>query len=165
MRVRKIELREGTEFLIGRSRYRFCAPTSEFNTSLTSMSQKLEKGNLLEQTLDKNLTGFNSNFPSIEVADYSLGAGEEATNKVFLIDDTYWLGREVSCAFRSVNDIFLAPKHARIFKASNRWFVETLPVPNGMWLRTSRMVVENSASFQIGEQRLRLVCRWTSDIE
>lgn len=159
MRVRKIELRNDTEFLLGRGRYRYRDATAELYASMSSLEARLDRGSLLGQSLDTNLNGFSSTYSTLELFDVTATPTESSIRKIFLIDDEYWIGRDSSCVMRSSSDTFLMAKHARVFHESTKWFAESLPGPNGMWIRTRRIVVENASSFQIGEQRFRLTCR------
>jgi len=163
MRVRKIELRDQTEFLVGRGRYCFRAAKEETPESLSSMDARLMRGSLLGQSLDTNLSGYTSTYPTLESLSYAADSTDAILNKVFLIDGEYWIGRDASCAFRSSSDTFLMNRHVRIFREDSKWFSETLPAPNGMWIRTPRIIVDHSSSFQIGEQRFRLISNWQDD--
>jgi len=163
MRVRKIELRSTTEFLVGRGRYRFRAASEESSASLSNFDARIIRGSFFGQSLDTNLNGFSSIYPTLESLEYSSESDETIINKVFLIDDDYWIGRDATCALRSSSDTFLMPKHVHVFREGQKWFAETLPGPNGMWIKTMRIVVDHSSSFQIGEQRFRLICEWRDD--
>ncbi|MDZ4848608.1 MAG: FHA domain-containing protein [Pirellulaceae bacterium] len=158
MRVRRIELREETEFLLGRGCYRFRTAVADPSEIDNSLEACVNRGSLFGQTMDTNLDGFTCAYPTLESIDRDNGPGTKAAKKLILVDNEYWIGRDVSCGLRASSDTFLMPRHCRIFSEGGKWFAESMPGPNGMWIRRLRIIVDSSSTFQIGEQRFRLVC-------
>ena len=168
IRTRRVDLRDGTEFLAGIHKFRFKEGRALDPSLQKKFIQRLESG---------SFPGAHSiqdgGFATIENLEFRLGdvaAPEKNKNRtrLNLIDGEYWIGRGTACAMQVPDDLFLATKHVSIRKdleskssVATKWVARTDGGPNGMWTNTKEIVVNKSCTFQIGEQRCRFVCSWT----
>ena len=159
VRVRKTELRDGVEFMAGRSKFRFKAAITSL-VSNSSLEQRILGGSIPGNTQfdrsDANHVG--SAYASIELV--SAIPSRAHAPRLHLIDGEYWIGRDPACAIPFVNDTFLATHHVRIHLENEKWFAEARArgTPNGMWIHVDSLNVHKSCAFQIGEQRFHLNC-------
>ena len=149
VRVRKVQLQNDSEFLAGRFRYRYRidAPVSPL---------------LAAQSSDDSWMPTSTSSKSYPTLEYGYDLGQSsAKNTLRMVDGEYWIGRSSSCSICRSDDSFLADQHVRLFRSSSgSWYAETQGAPNGMWVRVSQMVVRQSCTFQLGEQRFRLSTSW-----
>jgi hypothetical protein len=69
----------------------------------------------------------------------------------------YWIGSDPACAICRPGDLFLEPRHVRLYREANgTWHAQNNKTANGLWLKVPQITVADSCSFQIGEQRFRL---------
>ena len=155
VRVRRIELREGSEFLAGNGRYRFHEGKTLGSRQRAELIARFEQGSFPgDQTMQIN------GFPSV----VRIGpSGEVLDGSLALIDTEHWIGRGKSSALAFLNDCFLAERHVCISKTDGKWMAFTEGAPNGIWVRMDQIVVSNSCTFQIGEKRCRFICAWARD--
>jgi len=64
---------------------------------------------------------------------------------------------ERACDIVPPRDPFLSPMHARISCVRGRWQIEDVGSVNGTWMRIERVMLDQDAEFQIGEQRFRFL--------
>ena len=143
VRVKKAILREGTEFLAGSHQYKFkeAPPMSQGNTKFRD---RLAAGSIPGQSM------FQS-----EVAYPSIQRGNAEC--LWLIVDDYWIGRDKNCGLCVPDDRLLADKHVQLTKTSKGWQLSSYGVTNGFWIRMKEVRVTKSCTFQLGEQRFRLI--------
>ena len=158
IRVRKTELRDGIEFMVGRYKFRFKAAIASLESN-SDLERRILGGSIPGNTqFDRSDANQVSRaYASIE----SISSANPlmlTTPRLHLIDGEYWIGRDPTCAFPIANDTFLAMHHVRIHLEHEKWFAETRGTPNGMWIRVDRLNVHKSCAFQIGEQRFHLNC-------
>ena len=146
VRVKKAMLRDGTEFLAGSHRYKFVggSTTLEGNTQLHA---RLEAGSIPGQSM------FQSEVAYPSIGRVNSGSGE----RLWLIADEYWVGKDKSCGLCVPDDRLLADKHVQLTKSSAGWQLSSYGVTNGFWVRMQEIQVTKSCTFQLGEQRFRLV--------
>ncbi len=139
-------LKDGQEFLVGRSRYRFEAARAE---PVSAPAPATTPGG----TATWNFPGVPPGVPSlVEVT--PTGPGERRP----LINPEYWLGSDAAaCAVVPKNDPYVNPRHARLARdAKGRWHIANHRSVNGVWLRVEQMPLAGSCQFQLGEQRFIL---------
>ncbi len=171
VRVRRIELNDGAEFLVGGQRIRFQESMPIDASTREAMLDRIENG-----SYSGTASIASHAYSTLCREDYAparavpsnplVATGKPATREssLTLIDGEYWIGRGPECAMRIQDDIFLASKHACIASSvDRRWIARTEGAPNGMWVRMDQIIVNRSCTFQIGEQRCRFVCAWTRD--
>lgn len=171
VRVRKIELKDGAEFLVGGQRIRFQESLPIDASTREAMLDRIENGSYsgtasiashAYSTLCREEYAPARSVPTNPLVD----TGKLAVHgsSLTLIDGEYWIGRGTECEMRIPDDVFLAFKHACIARSNDRrWIARTEGAPNGMWVRMDQIIVNRSCTFQIGEQRCRFVCAWTRD--
>ena len=154
VKATRIPLSPGTEILVGQTRYRFEAPAP------AAPVVPLPTPPLTSDVTVRPGTGSAARPISVRPPDPTLVeiTPEIDGPRVPLIRDEYWIGRDVDkCAIVPTADPFVSPRHARLFKEKNRWFVENKESRNGLWVRlTQPLVVPNACQFQLGEQRFIL---------
>lgn len=133
-------LKDGQEFLVGRTRYRFDGGAGD--TQMPPADSP------------KGTIAWNSgaNLPVPSVVELTL-AGPGA--RVPLLQAEYWIGSDsTACAIVPAGDPFVSPRHARLSRdAKGRWHVNNNKAVNGVWVRVEQMELASSCQFQIGEQR------------
>ncbi len=139
VRVRRIELKDGAEFLVGGQRIRFQESMPIDASTREAMLDRIENGSYSGTA---SIAGHA--YSTLCREDYApvravpstplVATGKPATREssLTLIDGEYWIAR-------------------------------TEGTPNGMWVRMDQIIVNRSCTFQIGEQRCRFVCAWTRD--
>ena len=146
IRVSRIALASGAEFLVGQGRYRFEAvpvPPGE------SASPGANHGSTPPGSA--NAFALLGGASLAEVAPAGLGT------RVSLTLAEYWIGSDPSCVFRRDSDPFVEPRHVRLSRdGKGAWQAQHSKSLNGLWLRVPQVTVEEGCLFQIGEQRLRL---------
>ena len=168
VRVRRIELKDGTEFLLGGQRFYFQDSAPIDLDTRTAMLARIENGSYSGTAsvpgnayAKLSRTAFVSNDAALK---NPLVVSQNRVNSLTLIDGEYWIGRGPEAAMRVPDDPFLASKHVCVAKESGTaWIARTAGAPNGMWVRMKQINVNNSCTFQIGEQRCRFVSAWSRD--
>ena len=170
VRVRRIELKDGSEFLLGSQRFQFQDSVPLNENDRATMLARIEHGSYSGPA---SIVG--NYYATISQSEFTLANATlgnplvvtaNASRRLTLIDGEYWIGRGPESNMRIPDDPFLASKHVSIIKeASRKWIARTAGAPNGMWVRMKQIIVNNSCTFQIGEQRCRFVCSWTRDQE
>lgn len=137
-------LRDGQEFIVGRSRYRFDAAKGDQSPP--------------EQTANSGATlawqggGVTALLPSL-VELLPQGEGR----RILIAAEEVWLGRDATCQAIPADDPFISPRHARVHKdPRGRWFIENNRSLNGVWVRVEQMHLDGNCQFMIGEQRFKL---------
>jgi hypothetical protein len=133
-------LKDGQEFVVGRTRYRLESGVSETQAP----PDDAPKGTIAWNS------GANLSAPSI--VELTL-AGPGA--RVPLLQTEYWIGSDATaCAIVPAGDPFVSPRHARLSRdAKGRWHINNNKAVNGVWVRVEQMELASSCQFQIGEQR------------
>jgi hypothetical protein len=144
VRVGAAVLRDGQEFLIGRSRYRFDekGPPVPESAEPPAGSPK----STVSWNADAGLPGVPS---VVELTRHGLGS------RVTLLQAEYWIGSDrAACAIAPADDPFVSPRHARISRDhKGRWQVANNRSVNGVWVRVDHTDLSSSCYFQVGEQR------------
>jgi pSer/pThr/pTyr-binding forkhead associated (FHA) protein len=165
VRVRSIKLAEGTEFLAGRHRFQFKLGTSKSRTEIESFQHRLESGSIPGETLmpfSSEAIKSNHGYSQLTYGLWTPSGTFDAPASMVLIDGSYWIGRDSSCAICLAKDVFLMGQHIEV-RHENGWLAKTYGVRNGMWVRRKNIVVDQSCAFQLGEQRFHLNCVWQED--
>jgi pSer/pThr/pTyr-binding forkhead associated (FHA) protein len=144
VRVGSAVLRDGQEFLIGRTRYRFDEhgpPVPESAEPAAGSAKSTVSWNA-----DAGLPGVPS---VVELTRHGLGS------RVTLLQAEYWIGSDRSaCAVVPADDPFVSPRHAKISRDhKGRWQVANNRSVNGVWVRIDHTDLASSCYFQVGEQR------------
>ncbi len=146
IRVKKAILIEGSEFLAGSYHYKFSEAPDVFRSD-TQLRARLDAGSIPGQSM------FQS-----EVACPSIQRLRAASDeRLWLIADDYWIGRDKSCGLCVPEDRLLADKHVQLTKTPKGWQLASYGVTNGFWVRMKSIQVTKSCTFQLGEQRFRLI--------
>jgi pSer/pThr/pTyr-binding forkhead associated (FHA) protein len=147
VRVSRIAVASGAEFLVGQGRYRFemLPPSAQAETvapggdSSATQPWGTEASAVLGGTYLMEVT--------------PTGPG----TRVALTLAEYWIGSDPSCIFRRAADPFVERRHVRLSRdGKGGWQAQNNKSLNGLWLRVPQVTVEGGCLFQIGEQRLRL---------
>jgi pSer/pThr/pTyr-binding forkhead associated (FHA) protein len=147
VRVSRMDLADGTEFLVGRGRYRFEAATA--NTS-SGPAQAAEPNPAMTRPWGEEVPRAR---PPVLV---ELQGGQTAA-RFPLVAAEYWIGSDPGCTICRADDPFVDPRHVRLSRANKGdWEARNNKSPNGLWLRVPQIMVEGVCLFQIGEQRFRL---------
>ena len=168
IRTRRVDLRDGTEFIAGNHRFRFQDGKALDPSVQEALVQRLENGSFPgANTIQDGGYASIENF-AFRLDDEAAPVKNRNGMRLNLIDGEYWIGRGSMCALQVPEDLFLATKHVSIRKdlessssVATKWVARTDGGPNGMWTNTKEIVVNKSCTFQIGEQRCRFVCSWT----
>jgi hypothetical protein len=134
-------LRDGQEFLVGRTRYRFDAaadshpPVPKAPGSRATLSWSSSAGLPVPSVVELTPDGPGARLP--------LGKLE------------HWIGSDpTACDIVPADDPFVSLRHAKIScDAKGRWHVASNKAPNGVWVRIEQTELRASCYFQIGEQR------------
>jgi hypothetical protein len=146
-RVSRIGLASGAEFLVGKGRYRF--ETSAPSQLPKTIALGGEFG--ATQPWGGDASALLGGASLLEVVPGSGGT------RVVLTQAEYWIGSDPSCAIRRDTDPFVEARHVRLWPdGKGAWQAQHNKALNGLWLRVPQVTVEESCTFQIGEQRLRL---------
>jgi pSer/pThr/pTyr-binding forkhead associated (FHA) protein len=144
VRVASAVLRSGQEIILGCHRYRFDLPLAEAIPATADNSAPASTRAWTAPTVA----------PVMPVLVELRAAGEGA--RLPLPADG-WLGRDQGQCAVVVQDGLLDPRHARFSRdGQGRWHVEGPGTTNGIWVRITRLPVENVCHFQLGEQRFVL---------
>jgi pSer/pThr/pTyr-binding forkhead associated (FHA) protein len=147
-RVSRANLADGTQFLVGKGRYRIempaepPAPAGEFQGSAT-------------RAWDAEPIRFPHPI-LVEMVSHGMGM------RLPLTKQEYWIGTDSSCEIHRADDPFADARHLRIYRSDKGWHLQNNKSLNGLWLRMTEMAVGtdspvgNACLFQIGEQRFRL---------
>ncbi len=146
VRARKARLTDGLEFLAGSHRYRYSdAPTQA--TGITTLSERLAAGSLP----GASLLASDIVYPSIQ------RITAPVSESLWLISGAYWIGRGKDCAVHVPADNLLAEEHVCISQVDRAWQISSQGVTNGFWIRMQQLHVSKTCTFQLGEQRFRLI--------
>jgi pSer/pThr/pTyr-binding forkhead associated (FHA) protein len=159
VRVTSALLKHGQEMLIGTRRYRFhAAPQGAalLGPGGATGGQPVA-GGAPQGTQGWQNVSPNDLIPAlIEVVPQGEGP------RYLLSRPENWIGRDLGlCSVALANDPMVSPRHARIHSdAKGRWFVENAGSVNGLWIRITRLPIDNAGQFQLGEQRFALrICQ------
>jgi pSer/pThr/pTyr-binding forkhead associated (FHA) protein len=141
VRVASGILRDGQEMVLGGTAYRFDAPHAGEIVGAGDGTRKWTGGSLEQLTATVH--------PSL----VELGAEEDA-HRFLLNRAEHWIGRDPGQCSIVLEDLFVSPRHARIFRdAKGRWMIQNNRSLNGVWIRITEMALEKGGQFQCGEQR------------
>jgi hypothetical protein len=148
IRVGKAVLRKGQELLLGSRRYRFEGPSEE-----GAPEQAAADPGPARETRGWQTSATGGQAPAL-VELTPQGEGQ----RFFLTQAEQWIGQDARhCAIAPAGDAMLSPVHARILRTpKGRWVLENNRSLNGTWLRVSRVAIERTGQFQLGEQRFLL---------
>ena len=148
VRVRRVKLRDGCEFIAGNHRYAYSPGIDDDRSGCgtTVLNQRLAAGSLPGQSIfDSSIA-----YPSIQ------RLGDPVSKPLWLISGSYWIGSNTKCELSCPQDPFLAGQHVNVSQEQGEWTLDSHGVRNGLWLRQPRIQVTKTCTFQIGEQRFRL---------
>jgi hypothetical protein len=145
-------LKDGQEFLIGRTRYRFeedLAASGDTDPE-TEMPPAAESAASSSRATVPWISA--SALPAPNIVELT-ASGPGA--RVSLVKPEYWIGAERSaCLISPADDPFVSPRHARVYRGSKgRWHLRNNKSVNGVWIRVEQMELTGSCYFQLGEQR------------
>jgi hypothetical protein len=140
-------LKEGQEFLVGRTRYRF--EGGEGEAPAEPASQEARPPETAKSTI-AYISSASAPVPTIIELTPSGPGG-----RVPLLEAEYWIGSDrAACLISPAHDPFVSPRHARLSRdAKGRWHVHNNKSANGVWVRVEQMDLTGSCYFQLGEQR------------
>jgi pSer/pThr/pTyr-binding forkhead associated (FHA) protein len=148
-RVREAVLKDSTEFLIARRRFRFVEPSPA--------------------------AGENAAGPDLSAMDITktcdwraLRAARKAADRPCLVEmlhdgdgcrypldqDSHWIGRDPKRSLLPLaDDPTVSPLHARVFRdRQGRWRIEDANSVNGVWVRIREVALASQGAFLVGEQ-------------
>ncbi|MCA9075804.1 MAG: FHA domain-containing protein [Planctomycetaceae bacterium] len=147
MRIRRLVLRSGREFMLGGRRFTFSARSSistrdqhrEVNSPLQTRRQRLPNSREVVRLGPR-------------LIDTSAASGHV---EHLLTEQSCFIGRDAKrCRIHFAEDPFLDPVHAHIhLDERGRWVVEDHQSLNGLWLRTSHAPLDQDTMFLLGGQR------------
>jgi pSer/pThr/pTyr-binding forkhead associated (FHA) protein len=141
VRVASGILRDGQEMLLGGAAYRFDAPQSGEIAGATDATRKWTGGPLEQLSATAH--------PSL------VELGPEEDGRRFVLNRAeHWIGRDPGQCSIVIEDPFVSPRHARIFRdAKGRWMIQNNRSLNGVWMRITETALDKGGQFQCGEQR------------
>lgn len=143
VRVSSALVREGQEFLVGRTRLRLEKPRPD---AAPPLPQPGERG-----TQPWRPSSSAGSLPAVVFV-----TATDDGPRVPLTGPEVWVGRDARrCAICPPDDPFVSPLHARLFRDDRgRWCVENRQSPNGVWLRIDQpLSLDTTCQFLLGEQR------------
>jgi pSer/pThr/pTyr-binding forkhead associated (FHA) protein len=143
------QLVDQTEFLAGRSRFRFEQPNAGAAASPPRTDYTIGWTDETALTSPPTL---------VEIARAGVGKKQELSVEC-------WIGSDPACQFSPTDDPFLEARHARVFEHPKRgWVVENNRSQNGVWVRRDQYLFDptkesqgSSIRFQIGGQQFKLM--------
>jgi pSer/pThr/pTyr-binding forkhead associated (FHA) protein len=148
IRVSRIAMADGAEFLAGKGRYRFEASRSTQPNTVDYLPADAQRGSTQPHGADADAL---TNPALVELAD------EKVLSRLPLTKAEYWIGRDPVCSICRAGDPFVEPRHVRLLREANgAWQAQNNKSPNGLWYRVPQITVTDTCLFQIGEQRFRL---------
>jgi pSer/pThr/pTyr-binding forkhead associated (FHA) protein len=152
VRVGNALIKDGQEFLVGRTHYRFEAapPAPPAATQVQPLDVNAPLGAAARATASWIQLGDRQPVPTlVELTPAGPGL------RVPLTQSEYWIGSDArSCPVVPPNDPYVGPWHARVYRDSKgRWHVANSKSVNGVWVRVEQMPLTGSCQFQLGEQR------------
>lgn len=143
VRVTELLLKPSRCLLIGGTRYRFEAATIP-----TASPISVEHTQLPSARSPKAISGAPRLVP---IDDFP------GVTQIVLGMQDQWIGRDGKLCSVVVDDVMLSPRHVRIFcDAKGRWQAQCPDAINGLWSQIDEVTLDQSASFQCGEQRFRI---------
>jgi pSer/pThr/pTyr-binding forkhead associated (FHA) protein len=145
VRINTTQVRNGQEFLIGTRRFRFSSGRQVDPAATQEEAAEANKGTRGWQSVS-----VAELLPSV-VELTPRGEGQRS----YLNKSEHFLGRDAGqCDILLSDDLMVSARHARLHRdAKGRWLLENCGAGNGVWLRIDKIAIDNSAQFQLGEQR------------
>ena len=148
-RASTVTLHRDQEFMIGGSLFRFeepvAAPAVEEPAGAANATRKWEA---------VPRSGLETSRPGVAPAalvEISQGAERR---RYSLTANEYWLGRDARTSTVVVDDPYVDPRHARLYRDDKgRWIVANERSRNGLWGRVAEIGLGRGGFFQCGEQR------------
>jgi hypothetical protein len=134
-------IKDGQEFLVGRTCYRFeAAPTPAAQPEITDIRKTALAWDATSGPPTPSIVEITPTGPGVRLP---------------LTADEYWIGSDrARCALVPADDPFVSPRHARLHRdAKGRWHVSNNKAANGLWVRVEQTDLTSSCYFQLGEQR------------
>jgi pSer/pThr/pTyr-binding forkhead associated (FHA) protein len=148
VRVSRTSLADRAEFLVGKGRYRFEAPSVGALNTVDFLPPDGPSGSTRGWTAD---AAPNQQPVLVELLAGGTGA------RVPLVTPEYWIGRDPTCAICRADDLFVEPRHVRLSRDPNGGcHAQNNKASNGLWYKVPQITVEDGCLFQIGEQRFRM---------
>ncbi|QEG39721.1 FHA domain-containing protein [Roseimaritima ulvae] len=143
VRVNRAPLADGKELILASHRYRFHMPAEPHRDAEDIRATRLFAGNASEPA---------------EHAVWLELLGPNRSQRFDVPETGATIGADASqCELVPARDPFLSPMHARISRVRDRWQIEDVGSVNGTWMRIDRVMLDQDAEFQIGEQRFRFL--------
>jgi pSer/pThr/pTyr-binding forkhead associated (FHA) protein len=149
VRVGQAVLKQGQEFLLGSSRFRFedgTAADAEAGPSAPEQSTRMWQA---------PPPGGVAAIPGANVGTIVALSDQGDGARVALDSPETWLGRDAArCKVAAPADRLLNARHARIRRQQDgRWILENNKSVNGVWLRMEKVSFTGVCRFMLGEQR------------
>ncbi len=149
VRASSVALSRGQEFMIGGRLFRFDAPppsaSAEHPVPVAVSTQKWEVPGR-QSTADLNAK--SSTAALVEIAKGTADRRHPLTEK------EHWLGRDLGASSIVVDDPYVDPRHARVYRDERgHWVVANDRSRNGLWGRISEVAITRGGYFLCGEQR------------
>ncbi|WP_406698150.1 FHA domain-containing protein [Singulisphaera sp. Ch08] len=151
VRASTVLLHQDQEFMVGTRLFRFDAPV------VASAAEEPSRANATRKWEVPSRAGAGGLAPGMAPACLvEISKGAELCRHA-LTGGEIWLGRDPSRCAIVVDDPFVDPRHARIYRdEKGRWVVANQRSRNGVWGRASEVALERGGYFQCGEQRFLL---------
>jgi pSer/pThr/pTyr-binding forkhead associated (FHA) protein len=141
VRVSNALLEDGSEFIIGRTRFRFEKPPTAAASATRPDEQKT-------QLWQQPATG--------DAAPALVELTNDGPGRRLLVNHPEtWIGKDTArCQMVLSADPFASARHARIRQDDEgRWVLENNKSINGVWFKVPQIVIKNSCRFMLGEQQ------------
>lgn len=151
-RASTVLLHQDQEFMVGSRLFRFDAPSA--STPVVEQPARANATRKWEVPTGAGAVGPAPGAAPACLVEISKGA---EIRRHRLTEREYWLGSDAGRCAIIVNDSFVDPRHARIYRdEKGRWVVVNDRSRNGVWGRITEVALERGGYFQCGEQRFLL---------
>jgi pSer/pThr/pTyr-binding forkhead associated (FHA) protein len=147
VRTTRVVLKHEQDFLLGGKRYRF-----------DSAPQGAELLTQAPANTEQKTLGWSSAKPSDLVPSLVELLPQGVGQRYFLAQPDMWIGRDpAQCTIVIQDDPMVSPRHAHLTRDNaQRWTLENAGAANGIWVRVTRIAIDGTGQFQLGEQRFML---------
>jgi len=154
VRVREAVLKDGTEFLIARRRFRFVEPSPDAGRSAAEADVPAMD---ITKTCDWRALQAARKAPDRPCLVEMLHDGDG--RRYPLVQDSHWIGRDPKRSLLALaDDSTVNPLHARVFHdRQGRWRIEDANSLNGVWVRVTEVALASQGAFLAGEQLFVIV--------
>ncbi|MCA9111210.1 MAG: FHA domain-containing protein [Planctomycetaceae bacterium] len=147
VRIRRLILRNGREFMVGGRRFVFSA-----RSNVHSPEQDGAEASPLHTRRQRSREPHEISRLGARLVDTTTTIGHA---EYLLEERSYFIGRDAKqCRILYADDPFLNPVHAHVYiDQRGRWIVEDQESLNGLWLRTANAPLDQDTQFLLGGQR------------